>query len=141
MQEVARSIPLILVVVLLAGCPDPPLLETRLSNDYSFHSNGGSYGYIANPQGVRLSRYFGILDDGNEAWCEGFAWEKNAVVCERSVTIEGESEAQSKDYVLLDTMSGEISIVGRLEAESLWQQKTGETWPTLKTRYFRTWKR
>ena len=122
--------------------PDPPLLETSLPNGYSLHSNGGWYGYVATPQGHRMASQFGVLDDEEEAWCEGFAWEGDMVVCERKLTSPTGQVAPAVDYFVLNTKNHEFHTLPLPEAESLWHQQTGKDWPELKTRYwFRTHER
>ena len=64
----------------------PPTGKRSATILYAFDSNGGYYGYIKTPDGRRMADQFGILDNGTEAWCGEFAWQKDRVVCKLNET-------------------------------------------------------
>jgi hypothetical protein len=123
----------ICIVLMLAGCPDPPLYETPLPNGYTHHSNGREFGYILSPNGEILGHY-NMLNNGKEQWCDNFAWQGQWVVCE--LYEYGErltDEPRSLQYLLLDTTNNTIKLYDTKEQCSAdWQIKTGSTLPALK---------
>jgi len=129
---------IVLLVSLLVGCPDAPLLTTPLPNGYKFRSNGGWYGYILTPEGNRLSSYFGIIDDKTEAWCEEFGWYKHLVVCKRTEYFLSSASKKAENYLLLNTSSGEIFIKNQDQATKIWQQEFGLKLPALSIKHSET---
>lgn len=129
-----------LILPMLTGCfdPDPPLLVTPLPNQYSFHSNGGEFGYISDPGGLRLAQYFGIRDDGREKWCTDFAWEQSLVIC-RLIEYGTGFDARSTEYFVLDTSTGAVTVVPDLSsAKAFWSDRLRTYSPELKRSYAST---
>ena len=124
---------------LLLGCSgDASLLSTPLPNGYSFHSNGGEFGYIKTPNGHRMALHFGIINSENneiEAWCNEFAWKNNYVICKRSEYSASNSTPSTVNYFILNTKDGSIEIQNKPEAQEFWHNKTGTNWPEMKVRH------
>ena len=81
-----------------------------------------------------MSDFFGILDNGREQWCRGFAWDDQQVICELEYSLNGGADLQG-GYFLLDTGSGKAQILSSDSVEEEWKLKTGAEFPVLKTRY------
>lgn len=129
-------------LILLSSCffdPDPPLFKTDLPNGYSFHSNGGIFGNIHSPNDRRLPKYFGIISDDREQWCNGFNWYKDFVVCELEIVKNQKYDEYTYGYLILNTSNENIYIVGnRSEAGEKWKQLTNSTFPELKKKHKNT---
>lgn len=100
-----------LALLLLAGCRcsgDAPLYRTALPGGYSFHSNGGIYGYVRDPSGTMLSGHFGIQDDGSERWCNEFGWSGVVAVCALERIEARTHKTIAFGYYVIDTSRGEI---------------------------------
>jgi len=128
----------VVAFVILSGCSDPPLLSTPLPNGYEFKSNGGLFGYISTPDGRRIAKYFGIISDETEVWCEEFAWKDEMVICKRTEYAVSSSEPKNTNYFLLNTANSEVSIVGHDRASAIWFQMFGTEMPKLATRHTET---
>ncbi len=122
------------MAIALTGCGDPPLLTTPLPNGYAMNSNGGSYAYVMRPDGQRMADYFGILDNGRQQWCEGFAWHGYHVICELEVSSNGGAYLQG-GYFLLNAQSGEAHVLSSNLVEKEWKLRTGVQLPVLRVRY------
>lgn len=123
----------IVAFVFLCGCADPPLLSTPLPNGYEFKSNGGIFGYIVTPAGKRMTNYFGIINAETEAWCEEFAWQDEMVLCKRNEYGVSSFKPKTTNYLLLNTINSEVSIVGFEKAKLIWQQQLGSQIPKMVT--------
>jgi len=128
-----------LTLILLAGCPDPPLLVTPLPQGYTFHSNGGEFGYISNRNGSRLAEYFGIRDDGRETWCTDFAWEQRLVICRLIEYAKNGFETSRTEFFVLDSSTGTVTILpDQARAQAFWAARSLTKFPELKRRYAST---
>ncbi len=129
-------------IILMIGCGDAPILKTKMDNGYTFHSNGGTFGYISKPNGQRMANHFGILDDKTEQWCNKFAWYKNHVVCELEIVDNTSSTGYKMKYFILNTKNEDYYIFSNLtETEDKWVTITNTKFPELKTKYSNTTKR
>ncbi|GHA18204.1 hypothetical protein GCM10008090_29720 [Arenicella chitinivorans] len=45
-----------------------------------------------------MSDYFGILDNGHEQWCRGFAWDGQQVICELENSVNGGGDLQGGNF-------------------------------------------
>lgn len=131
----------IIFLILLSGCfdPDPPLLRTDLPNGYSFHSNGGIFGNIHNPNDHRLSKYFGIISDNKEQWCNGFNWYQDYVVCELEIVKNQKYDEYTYGYFIINTLNENIyTVETQSEAVAKWKELTNSTFPELKQKHKNT---
>ncbi len=122
-----KNLLILFYILPLTGCynPDPPLLKTALPNGYSFHSNGGIFGYIARPNGKRMSHNFGILKNGREQWCNGFGWSGNYVICELEIVDSKSNTGYTIKYFIMNTENEKITIRPTLEeARKSWSKIT-----------------
>lgn len=106
----ALAVLLWLALLLLGGCRcsgDAPLYRTALPGGYSFHSNGGTYGFIRDPRGAMLS-HFGIQKDGSERWCNEFGWIGVVAVCALELTSAGTHKTDAFGFYVLDTSRGKV---------------------------------
>lgn len=130
-----------LACLVLAGCfsPDPPLLATELPNGYSYHSNGGTHGYIRKHPG--MLRDFGIQDDGSECWCNEFGWQADLVIC-RMTDEANPQRIRELDYFILDTRTGNSWLAAnQLAAQRRLQQLGTPRLPDLASRFWSTRRR
>lgn len=126
----------------ITGCGDPPLLSTPLPNDYSFRSNGGDFGYVADPGGHRMTAYFGIIGDGKERWCGAFGWEGDFVVCEYIEYRGGSLEAKVEGYFYLNSKTKEVThFQSREGVEDYWRANTSRPFPRLARKHSGTMSR
>ena len=124
------SLKVTLFSLLLASCGDPPLYNTKLPNNYSYTSNGGSYGVFRHPNGTWFSTTFGITSENNERWCAQFAWEEHLAICK---------EQDSVKYVVLNTSTGNIIFIENEEtAKEFWKTNLGTKLPEMKIKYANT---
>ncbi|WP_163131049.1 hypothetical protein [Agarivorans sp. Alg241-V36] len=129
---------LIIFVFFLFGCVDPPLLKTGLPNGYSFHSNGGIYGYISTPNDQRMYEYFGMLDN-SEQWCNNFGWDSNFVICELEIVKENASGGYEFKYLILNTGDGTVYIKNSIsEAEFFWKSVPNGSFPEMLAKHQNT---
>lgn len=122
---------LLALIVFVTGCPDPSLLSTPLRKGYTYHSNGGEFGYVLY-KGQRLADYFGILRNGKEKWCTDFALVKVYFVC-KYVQYGNAENYKEIEYFFLNTETGNIQVFHNIEEAKLyWKQITGFKFPQLK---------
>jgi hypothetical protein len=131
-----RSCLYIFIASALIACGDPPLLVTPLPNGYNFHSNGGEFGYIKNPDGLRLAEYFGIRNDGRETWCTDFSWESDIVICKLIEYSQHGFDASHTEFFVLDTKTSEVRVFpDQASAQNFWAARFNSGLPQLHRHY------
>lgn len=126
---------LFLAFVLLAGCPDAPLYETPLPNGYVHRSNGESFGIIRAPGAQSMIQPLGMQDNGEEWWCDEFAWQGQWVVCQIKEE-SGKFPPRPPEYLVVDTSTNQIiRYKDREQVKNAWKGLTRTTLPQLKSAY------
>lgn len=120
---------LVLVLVLVGlGCGSDSIRRTILPNGYALDTMGRKFGIIVRPDAPRSSSWNPVWPPlrGEEEHCGSFGWKDAWVVCE-VVTYEQGSERATGQYVVLNTATGEVSVVnGRARAVELLRQASVE---------------
>lgn len=120
----------------LVACGDPPPLVTPLPNGYTFHSNGGEFGNIKDPDGLRLAEHFGVRNDGRETWCTDFAWKRNIVICRLIEYTKHGFDAYHTKFFVLDSETGAVSVLpDKASAQEFWSTRFNSDLPEFQRRY------
>lgn len=126
----------IFITSFLIACGDSPLLFTPLPNGYAFHSNGGNFGSIKKPDGLRLAEYFGIRDDGRETWCTDFSWRGDTVICRLIEYSQHGLEASRTEFFVLDTITSEVMVFpDQVSVQNFWLARFNSDLPPLHKRH------
>lgn len=134
-----RSCLYLLIALTLMACGDAPLLVTPLPNGYTFHSNGGGFGNIKNPDGLRLVEYFGIRNNGRETWCTEFSWQSDTVICKLGEYGQHGFDASRTEFFVLDTVTGEVIVFpDQMSVQGFWTARFNSAVPQLYRRYSST---
>lgn len=129
----------IFVASALVACGDSPLLITPLPNGYTFHSNGGEFGNIKNPDGLRLADYFGLQNDGHETWCTDFSWKNDIVICKLVEYSQHGFDASRTKFFILDTATNKIAVFpDQASVQNFWLARFNSGLPQLKQRHSST---
>lgn len=129
----------IFVASALVACGDSPLLITPLPNGYTFHSNGGEFGNIKNPDGLRLADYFGVQNDGHETWCTDFSWKNDIVICKLVEYSQHGFDASRTKFFILDTATSKIAVFpDQASVQKFWLARFNSGFPQLKQRHSST---
>jgi hypothetical protein len=114
-------------------------LVTPLPNGYTFHSNGGEFGNIKKPDGLRLAEYFGIRNDDRETWCTEFSWKSDVVICRLIEYSQHRIDASRTGFFVLDTATSEVAVFSdEASAQNFWLTRFNSGLPQLHWRHSST---